>query len=116
MPTQEFSDTHRAKAGRPRGSKTKPKDMSRLINKVISRKERIRILADLARGTTVKKMKKDGTGAIYKDVPNEKALRQLNEYDVGKPIDTTKVDITSDGKPMNVMLIPPIVKPKKEKD
>lgn len=113
--TEQFEDVVHNKRGRKPGA-TQQKNISKLICKVMPRKERVEKLAELARGVTIQKVGKKGEIAVFTLPPDEKALRQLNEYDVGRPIDKTKVDITSDGKPVNVILIPPIIRPKKKED
>jgi len=112
MPVTQFSPVVRKKNGRPRGGAHK--DASKLINKVIPRKERIELLAELARGTVLSKTDKKGNTVTYTEKPDEKAIRQLNEYDMGKPID--KVDVTSQGQQVSaVALIPPIIRDKLKK-
>jgi len=116
MPTVEFSPTHRNKGGRPKGKRSKKHDPSRIICKVLPRIERFQLLAELARGVTVMKTDRKGNTVTYTEPPNEKAIRQLNEYDMGKAVERAEMDIKSDGKPLAVALIPPIVKEKKKRD
>jgi hypothetical protein len=115
MPTVQFDPARKNKGGRPKNKPTAKHDPARIIQKVIPARERIEKLAELSRGITVSETDKKGEVHVYTLPPNEKAIRQLNEYAWGKPVERSKIDVTSDGKPMAVALLPPIVHPKKDK-
>ena len=77
-------------SGRPKGSKTKgPQRAQSFISKVIEKeiplKERIKKLAELARGVIVEKEDKNGKKVVYAEKPDLAAIKHLNEYDLGKP-------------------------------
>jgi squalene cyclase len=114
---QEFSPIHRNKGGRPKNSRAAKNDPSRIIRKIIPMTERVKLLAELARGVTVVETNQKGDTKTYTKPPDEKAIRQLNEYDHGKPVDRSKIDVTSGGEKLSaIALIPPILHPKKQKD
>ena len=71
--------------GSRKGIKNKAtKELRDIIEEAISTRERMDLLAQLARGVTVKEEKKSGP-VIYTTPPSDFAIRQLNEYQYGKP-------------------------------
>ena len=90
-------------AGRKPGSRNrKLKGVESVIEKKIPLRERIEILADIARNAK-------------RATERERAVRQLNEYQLGKPVERSEISVPSN-RPVPVALIPPIVRPKEEEE
>jgi hypothetical protein len=99
------------KAGKdPKKTAVKASDDA-VIEITISFKERVELLAELARGVLVEEVN-DGEEKVYRTKPDVKALQQLNEMQKGKPQMTTKISMPTDFVP--VAIIPgqsaPIIK------
>lgn len=69
-------------------SRTKRDSLVAIINREIPAQQRIRIVARLARGTRTRST--DGT-FIYKTLPNLAAVRFLEEYATGKPVQAMEI-------------------------
>ena len=72
-----------SRKNRPNKSKA---DLAAVINKIISQEERMGLAAELARGVTVEETDKKGEVKIYTKPPDIAALKFLEEYATGKPI------------------------------
>ena len=81
------------------------KKMRKLIKKEIPAKERVALLAKLARGVEVEKLLKDGTKTTLKEAPDRESLKLLEEYATGKPSQTVELG-TKDNQPFPIVLIP----------
>ena len=91
-------------AGRPKGTVNKNKrEIVEVINKVIPAKERIGLLAELARGITVSEEQKRGEPKVYTKPPDCFALKILEEYASGKP--PQSIDLTSGGEKLSVQVV-----------
>lgn len=85
--------------------KAGPKDeLKKLIDKEIPAVERVALAAELARGITVQEPQKDGPPRVYTKAPDLGALRFLEEYSSGKPIQQTQIDA---GEGWAGILVPP---------
>lgn len=70
-----------------------------VIEKSIPFRERVELLAELARGVLVEEVV-DGEEKVYRTKPDVKALQQLNEMQKGKPAMTTKITMPMDFVPI----------------
>ena len=70
-----------------------------VIEKSIPFRERVELLAELARGVLVEEVT-DGEEKVYRTKPDVKALQQLNEMQKGKPAMTTKITMPMDFVPV----------------
>lgn len=86
------SGGRRPGAGRKPGVPQKRKsDIADVINSVIPPNERIGLLAERARGVLVQEIDKRGESRVYSLPPSENALKILEEYASGKPIQRTEL-------------------------
>ena len=81
------------------------KKLLKLIKKEIPPKERIALLAKLARGVEVERLKKDGSIVTLKEAPDRESLKLLEAYATGAPAQTLE-HTTKDDLPFPVCLIP----------
>lgn len=96
----------RANSGRKKGTPNANRsELAAIIEAAISTKERMKLLAELARGVTVEETDKKGDVNIYTKPPDSFAIRQLNEYQYGKPAQSITVG-TEDGEPFPIAYIP----------
>lgn len=78
------------------------KDLAAIIEKAISTKDRMMLLAELARGVQIEE--KDGDDIkIYSKAPDAKAIEQLNAYQYGKPAQVMSLK-NEDNKPFLVKI------------
>lgn len=73
-----------------------------VIEKTISFKERVELLAELARGVLVQEVE-DGEEKVYRTKPDVKALQQLNEMQKGKPQINQKISMPTDYVPVAII-------------
>ena len=77
----------------------------------MSTEERFGKLAELARGVTVQAVDKHTmTTVVYQTVPDRDAIRQLNEYQYGKPAQAVQLQDAAGG-PLPVLLMPVVQSP-----
>jgi len=77
----------RAGLGRKKGTHNKNKAaLAEIINKEIPPEERVRLVAELARGVLVEEPDGHGGVKVYSRAPDMVALRHLEEFSTGKPI------------------------------
>lgn len=69
--------------------------LAKIINKVMPPKERVEKAAELARGVTCLTHDTHGKEKVYERPPDIAALRFLEEYATGKPVQ--KTEITGEG-------------------
>lgn len=73
----------RKTGGRRKGTPDKRfADLAGIIERAISTEERMQLLGDLARGI---KLQDTATEVIYTTRPDRDAIKQLNEYQYGRP-------------------------------
>jgi hypothetical protein len=90
------------RGGRAKGTRNRAtREIREIIDSIIPAKERIQLLAQLARGVTVE----HASGIVYKLPPDLQALKILEEYATGRPVQRV-VASTSEGQPLPVLLMP----------
>jgi hypothetical protein len=70
-------------------------ELKLIIDKELPPKQRIALVAELAKGITVQEKGKDGQEKIYTKAPDLGALRFLEEYATGKPVQVSEVQAES---------------------
>lgn len=73
-----------------------------VIESVITFKERIELLAELARGVLVQEVE-DGEEKVYRTKPDVKALQQLNEMQKGRPAPKATDNTPTDHVPVAII-------------
>lgn len=101
MNAQDKKKPGRKNGKDPKKAATKASDDA-VIETTISFKERVELLAELARGVLVQEIE-DGEEKVYRTKPDVKALQQLNEMQKGKPQMTTKINMPTDYVPVAII-------------
>ena len=98
--------------GRVKGSVVRTtSEFGKMLEKALASRKRAKILAQLAQGIQAQRFdKKTGKMIVYSIPPSHEAIRQMNEYQFGRPVQALEHG-TTDGLPFPVMLIP--AKPEK---
>jgi hypothetical protein len=94
--------------GRPKGARNKKtQELASIIDGVIPIEERVRLVAELARGILVEQTEAHGKQRVYARPPDLAALRWLEEYRTGKPIQHV-VDLQNEqgSKPQLIIYLP----------
>ncbi len=81
------------------------KQLAAIVEAVISTEERMRLLALLARGVPVEETLKSGETKIYSKPPDALAIRQLNEYQYGKPTEMHELENADKDKPFRIVIV-----------
>lgn len=101
MNAQDKKKPGRKNGKDPKKAATKASDDA-IIEIAIPFKERVELLAELARGVLVQEIE-DGEEKVYRTKPDVKALQQLNEMQKGKPQMTTKINMPTDYVPVAII-------------